>query len=918
MQNDANGNAVFTNDFLSWLISGKQSDRRGSWLDYPGVAQQAGSRHDTLYRLIKDPIQSIASQVPFLAPFASIISRGVGAALVGRPRNRYGIPTQFGFMPAGWGGGTAGSAFQTSLYRNSKQSIQAQQQRIRDQLRDKYLQQFYNVLYPGDQGKAQRTQAIAAAKNNPFGLPRVLSFALDPTQLRRQSRNIQDTAYNTLQYGIQRNPLNINNTRFAALAQQAAKNIAIEAADRPQQYGGFTPAAVTEMANALSKGQDVFKQSRATGDASEQDLKRAVGQFTNKVKSFTSALQPLRDIFGNNVQHMVDMITTLSGLPIGQLSTQQVQRYATNVANTVRATGLAPAALVPYVTGINKQLNQYGADSITRLAGFSIGTQLAVLGNRQGPGTMSRAQYIGQITNAYASGQSSINTRRIAQAYGIAVNQGNFEGSIQQFVSQIRKSSNPLQAAMDLANVKTIDQLLRGSGYRETQFALRDKQIASLAVQQQYKQQMKAAINNARWSDKRITNQDQIDMRKALLNTDQNSQFIARLFGKQGVTLQDIATQFKLDLNNTDQKDRATRLMRLANIVRTNQPQLGALATGIVQALRHTEFQRVQKSIAQAFADQNGKPTGGIYTVLSNFIDSGQVKGISGNAKKQNDQKSAVQRYLTLFGQQIFGVDPSLDSSKKLDAVKVSMRNLTTALGGNKDVASNALIAATSGAFSTDSKYRESLKTLSTAEAGSKQYKDAADYIYAAMTFGDTKNGVTLLQSLPQKQRDTLRTELFNKLNTASDKKNWEGYGSRQSYISHIVQQHTKKQLLPAAAKARTQAWVKSIENNKELRGISKDAAGQLQKRYVSGDLKDWSQIGQTSQRQLGGKGVTEKQYRAYKSYMQTGFGKVSTKPAANLQTVLGSLDATLRLLASAVDKLLSGNITGKDNKGSK
>ena len=898
MDNDILGLGLHTDDFLQRLtlfFMGRQLDKKNSWMDYPGLIGQAGSRHDVLYRSVKDTVSTLTAQIPFLAPFSDIMGRGVGAALVGSPRNRYGVPSQFGFMPAGWGGGTASSAFQASLRLNSQRYLEQQQDKVREQLRDNYLQQFYDVVYPGDKNKNKRIQAVAAAKNNPFGLPRVLSFALDPTQLRKQSQNIQDVAHNTLQYGMQSNPLDINNTRFAALAQRTAKDIALQSAKDPSQYGGFTPAAVTQLTNALSKGQDVFRQFRGPGQKSDAALKKASTQFANKVKSFTAALQPLRDIFGNNVQHMVDMVTALSGLPIGQLSSRQVQRYSTNIANTLRATGLSPAAMAPYVAGISKQLTRYGADSLTGLAGANIGAQLAVLGNRQGPSTMTRAQYIGQVTDAYAAGQSSINTRRIAQAYGIAVNQKGYKGDLQTFINQIR-GSDPLQKAMQKAGVGSVDQLLKGSGYRQTQFALRGKAIASLAVQEQYKQQAALAINNARWAQPDTNTDDQVILRKTLSDIGKNKQFITKLFGKDGVTTEDVKAQF----SNITDPQRIARLTRLANTVRQNSPQLGSLAIASVQSLRFAGFQQAQKDIDQAFKDLNGKPTGGIYTVLSNFINENKLP-------EEGKQRTAVQRYLTLFGQQVLDVDPTQTTADKLNTARTRMQNLTKALGGNANIASNVIVSAVSGAFSADSKYRESIKTLSTVPEGSDQYNKALDYIYSSLTFGDTKNGAQLINSLDKETKRNLQDQLFKRL--GEQQKQWEKYGSRESYRSYVVQQHTRQKLLPQAVKARTKAWLKQVK-------LEKESPDQLSQLYLKGGASSWQQLDEKTRARLNKKNIDKTKYNQFKSYMQASVGKSSTKPAATLQTTLSSLDQTLRILATAVNKFLSGSVTGGDNSG--
>ena len=445
--------------------------------------------------------------------------------------------------------------------------------------------------------------------------------------------------------------------------------------------------------------------------------------------------------------------------------------------------------------------------------------------------------------------------------------------------------------------------------------AITDKALGVLAVQQQYKQQIGDAVQGASYRLGGVNQDVRTKLAAALSNPQgQNAQLVSRLFSQSGLGFSDSDKKLVRETLNLSSDTDVERAILMANTIRHERPDIGARAEAVMQTRRHRVFQRAQEQLKQVFKDVNGLPTGGIYSVISNYItsDGGTValKDAKGNDLLPKNKADAVKRYLQLFGSQVFGTYDGTDAQRRA-AIHTSMRNLSTALGGSSDLAASVMIAGTSGAFAADAKYRESLRTLGKGDTRSKQYKDAQDYIWASVLFGDTENGAKLFGHLTDTQKTNLQKDLTNKITTYM-KRGQSAQQARQNAYRQVGQEAIKASVDNATAK-----WIAKTQ------GVTKAAASTLSQIYQSnadiswGDL-DKTKAGKAQLKRLQDAGVTETTYNQYLTYMGANAGNPLKKPSANLQTVLGSLNTTLGLLTKAIGEIIGLKTTGEDNKSGK
>lgn len=66
------------------------------------------------------------------------------------------------------------------------------------------------------------------------------------------------------------------------------------------------------------------------------DIKSAIDNFKERVRSTTQALMPLRDIFGNDLNGMMNMLQNVTGQNISQLSSGTINAISTRMADMAR------------------------------------------------------------------------------------------------------------------------------------------------------------------------------------------------------------------------------------------------------------------------------------------------------------------------------------------------------------------------------------------------------------------------------------------------------------------------------------------------------------------------------------------------------------------------------------------------------
>lgn len=703
-------------------ILGINRNQTKSYLQYSGIMNQSGSRHSLLYDTVKngisDTIQSLG--IPGGQLFGPLLGSIASGALVGKPINKYGTPNSLLAMePGASGGSTFSNAFQAMLYKSADRYLTGiQQDKIQDELKRSYLKRFYKTFYAQDDQQTINNR-VKAAENQPLMLPNALNFVFDPEQLSTQVSNISDVATNSLRLGMRKNPFDVKNTRYAKELQQSVKDMALASAQDDISFGGFTPTAVTTLAEAVTKTKDVLRSARDSTDP--QALKNAVDAFRKNIQGITQALMPMRNIFGNDMTAIIDMIQSLSGRSIGDINVKQIRSTASLIQDSLRYSGASPKAVTTATAAVQQLMQGYGADTLVRQSRSNLGATITALTAGSTPGYLTKQQYEAAVVNSYASAQSSIGVRRLAQAYGLAQHYGTVS-SLQQFVQKLQQSDNPLQTALQLSKSNSVSDLLRGDAYVGTQRALQSGALASIGTGQQYKATLITALQSTGASA------ETVETLYRALTTQGNKDLADRAFKgideKQAISFRVGGKQMQL----TEQQ------RGILNMLSVRQPQLAAAAGSYMQQLDFTAYRAQQKKLNDAFDTLNKRKSGGIYTFFTNYVNNNLTDQVQKQAGAALDFMTATR---------IFDIDPN--NKEQLQKIKQNLRdNFGDKEGG---LVGTLLASGSMGAGSLNKKYLQALKrignqTIDWSKATKQQLSDRQT-VLNVIAFGDRADKIT-------------------------------------------------------------------------------------------------------------------------------------------------------------------------------
>lgn len=683
---------------------------------------QAGSKHSLLYDTVKSGIADVIqnSGIPGAQLFGPLLGSIAAGSLVGKPTNKYGSPNSLlAIQPGASGGSTFSNAFQAMLYKSADKYLTGiEEDKVQQQLKHSYLKRFYKTMYSQDN---QQTidRRVKAAESQPFALPNAIKFILDPEQLKTQVANISDVATNNLRLGMKRNPFSPQNTRFAKELQQSVKEMALTSAQDDVSFGGFTPTAVTTLAQAITKTKDVLRSARDSTDP--QALKNAIDAFRKNIQGITQALMPMRNIFGNDMTAIIDMIQSLSGRSIGDINVNQIKTTASLIQDSLRYSGASPKAVTTATAAVQQLMQGYGADSLVRQSRSNLGATITALTSGSTPGYLTKQEYEAAVVNSYASAQSSVGVRRLAQAYGLAQHYGTVS-SLQQFVQKLQQSDNPLQTALQLSKSSSVSDLFRGDAFVGTQRALQSGALASIGAGEQYKSTLITALQSTGASA------EDVQTLYRALTTQGNRELADRAF-------KGIDQNQSISFNVGGKRMQLTETQRgILNMLSVRQPQLAAAAGSYMQQLDFTAYRAQQRKLNEAFDTLNKRKSGGIYTFFTNYVNN----NLSDQVQKQ---AGAALDFMTAT--RILNIDPS--NKQQLQKAKQTLRqNFGDEEGG---LVGTLLASGTMGAGSLNKKYLQAIKRLSTQTVdwskATKQQLSDRQAILNVIAFGDRADKVT-------------------------------------------------------------------------------------------------------------------------------------------------------------------------------
>lgn len=595
-------------------------------------------------------------------------------------------------------GGTYSGAFASMVQDSMRTAAYWSRQQNQNALKRDFYRSYFNTLYP-NQSNAQIQQRIYGVQRNPIQAAGLIQAFADPSEVTRTMQGMQLAQAGVLQWSTRRNPLDTSAVTRAnqlaagisQLSQQAQRRAVL---GQGESFGGFSGGAVAQLAGIIANASDQF------GNVSGQQLASSIQRFKTKVRDTTRALQPLRDIFGQDIRSMVNAIQGFTGQNISQLSVSAVQNISTRIADIQRyAPGVSMGQLADMGGAMRRMLANNGIRGYAGLGAGVLGVEVAgmlIPGNTSYG--MTPQQFQQGTLNAYASAQGSRGVDFMSMAYSLW-RQRNRTGTIQQFRDRISQAQangqDALTAARNLAGVSSNGQLLRGlqySAYREAQMS---GAFASSGIRQQWRQQRDIKelqlMQTGRWTRAQIS---------AAMRQFSNPQVMAQLSRSGNVD------QVR-GLNQTSR--------RIINWAVSTDTNFLAGARRVSQIQQQQQFGRTMSTIRNTFKDMDATGGTGWNTFFNRFMTN-----------NWGDQ-SAVYK---MFAQQVYG---------QTDEARITARNtqLRSVLG--QSGMQQALRYGFLGAGRSDSDYRQHLKTLTQADKSTQQYKQAQRYVLSAIAVGQDK-----------------------------------------------------------------------------------------------------------------------------------------------------------------------------------
>lgn len=372
---------------------------------------------------------------------------------------------------------TSGITYTGAFFNNSQAAQAAMFDTMAGGMGKSVRQQFYRKLTQNLSGATSSTQLDDTVKALTSGkMSGVTKWMLDWTDIS-QAKAAASMMFSGVSAmgsaGISMGKTQSTNVLAQALATKLSDTVASSAG-----MGGFDPKAKATLAAILTAGNGFGLQGNAiTGEGHE----RVAEQFSGRVKKMAGAMGALRDVFGQDMQSLINTMSTIFGSQGMQgVAAQTIQQLAGGIVSTLRLTGKTTAQLQQVVAATKQGMQSMGVTNGYQLTGaVGVGvTSLGMAGGIYRPNTMSNADFANLAANNMSSIAGSRSAQAIANAYGAWL-QSNKTGTQDDFLAEIGRrvenGKSATQAAFQLAGVNAFNH----SRFAGTKGAVQMKQSGS-------------------------------------------------------------------------------------------------------------------------------------------------------------------------------------------------------------------------------------------------------------------------------------------------------------------------------------------------------------------------------------------------------------------------------------------------------
>jgi len=169
-------------------------------------------------------------------------------------------------------------------------------------------------------------------------------------------------------------------------------------------WGGFSQKAISELAASIAKDTDLI----GTVDTTAPDqVHNAIMRFRDSVHAYAEALEPLRDVLGDEMQSMIQVLEQISGQSLGRLGAERISSISSRLTSRLENRQFSVAELQGtsnwFINAIERTpgLGEWGVRGATMQALDSLDLER---------GGTFRANYMSQAAYAQSARQLAFNT----------------------------------------------------------------------------------------------------------------------------------------------------------------------------------------------------------------------------------------------------------------------------------------------------------------------------------------------------------------------------------------------------------------------------------------------------------------------------------------------------------------------------
>lgn len=185
----------------------------------------------------------------------------------------------------------------------------------------------------GDSYEAFIEADARATMANPLAM--LINNFMDPLKAQQSGKYLSSAASNMIRTGI-----NAGDRNSYAKATEFMRNLFKDDTGnysfKSEDYGHMSQVEVAALAANLTRDMDVISDSAMNLNGTK-NIKATTSKFQKTLKEYAEALSPLKDIFGDDMQAMLQTMESISGKSIAQLGAARVSNIATKISNNVAA-----------------------------------------------------------------------------------------------------------------------------------------------------------------------------------------------------------------------------------------------------------------------------------------------------------------------------------------------------------------------------------------------------------------------------------------------------------------------------------------------------------------------------------------------------------------------------------------------------